>query len=149
MLLTLLVPPTDGRLAAVGMLALRAFFGVGIACHGSRSLRQPRRFADQEGIPFAAAVVAVYAQFFLGMALVLGIATVPSAAALLLVMLGALASHFRKHHGFLVEPDQRGAYTKGWEPAGAYAAAFAALVLAGPGRYSLDALLAPWILDKL
>ncbi len=119
----------------LGLLALRVFTGFGLAFgHGRGKLPPSERFVQrvaEMGFPLADtfAWAAGLAEFVGGLLLVAGLLTRPAATAILLVVTSAF---FLAH----------GADFGEGEKAFVYAAAMLALALAGPGRFSLDAVIA-------
>ncbi len=121
----------------LGLLVLRVGAGVMLMGHGwgkvQRVLEGNFSFADPLGIGAGASLVlTAFAEFFCALAVVVGFkvrwSAVPPAIAMLVAGL--------IHHA----ADDWGRK----EPAFMFATAFLALVLAGGGRYGLDALLTRW-----
>lgn len=127
--------PAGDALRDAGLLLLRAGTGLFMALgHGWGKLvsfpSDHAAFADPIGVgPSLSMALAVFAEFFCGVAVALGLATRLAAFPLLITMLVAA--------GVVHAADP-------WarkEFALLYAIPFAALMLAGPGRFSLDALI--------
>lgn len=125
--------PWNGDL---GLLLLRLFFGLGMACfHGWSKLPVSEDFIDvirDIGIPAPAALAwaAVLMEFVGGVLLCLGLLTRPAAVGVLLTMLVAF---FVRYAGLPI--DER-------ELSLLYAGVCLTLFCTGPGRYSLDHLIA-------
>jgi len=132
--------------AGYGPLALRVLVGIIFAAHGAQKLfgwfggyglEGTGQFFGSIGLhPGAAmALLAGAAEFFGGLALVLGLLVRPAAATLAFTMLVAIvAVHFDK--GFFLDKG-------GYEYALALFAASVSLLLSGGGRYAIDAALVP------
>lgn len=117
-----------------GLLVLRVGIGIAFMLHG-----YPKLFMGSAaglakglaaaGIPggIAAAYLAGMAEFFGGIALILGILTRPTSVVMAFNMLVALFFHLNKGDGFI-------AYSHALESG----ILFVALLVSGPGRFSLD-----------
>lgn len=128
-----------------GALALRVPVGIIFAAHGAQKLfgwfggyglEGTGQFFASVGLNpgYLMALLAGAAEFFGGLALVLGLLVRPAAAALALAMLVAIfAVHWSQ--GFFMS-------NNGYEYALALLAASLALLFSGGGRYSVDAALA-------
>lgn len=128
-----------------GALALRVPVGIIFAAHGAQKLfgwfggyglEGTGQFFASVGLHpgYLMALLAGAAEFFGGLALVLGLLVRPAAAALAFAMLVAIfAVHWSR--GFFMN-------NNGYEYALALFAASLSLLLSGGGRYSLDAALA-------
>lgn len=124
---------------SISLLFLRIVAGVFMLTHGYGKLLMlfgdgPVKFADPVGIGMTASLVlAVLTEFLCSIFLILGVATRFSAIPLLITMLVA---------GLIIHgPD---AFARK-ELALLYAAIYAFIAIAGPGKYSVD----NWILNKL
>lgn len=127
--------------AALVMAALRVGGGIIFAAHGAQKLfgwfggyglEGTGQFFDSVGLPpgYLMALLAGAAEFFGGLALILGLLVRPAAASLAFAMLVAIFSvHFSK--GFFMDKG-------GYEYALALFAVSVSLVFSGAGRASLD-----------
>lgn len=130
--------------AGWGALALRVPIGIIFAAHGAQKLfgwfggyglQGTGAWMDSIGLApgVLMAFLAGAAEFFGGLALILGLLTRPTAAALAFAMLIAIFSvHFQ--HGFFMS-------NNGYEFALALLAASVSLLFSGAGKVSVDALL--------
>jgi putative oxidoreductase len=128
--------PATIDLNSLGLLALRLFTGLSISlAHGLGKLRDPDAFATGVAgmglpLPGAAAWLAILSEFAGGLLIAAGLFTRPAAFMLAGTMTVAA---FVAHAG---DPFQKR------ELALFYSIAAVTLLLAGAGRYSLDALIA-------
>lgn len=117
-----------------GLLLLRLFFGTAMAiAHGYGILTSFSTYADQFPNPIGlggptSMVLMIFAEFFCSIAIVLGFMT---RLALVPLLIGLSVAFFIYHGGHSF--DKR-------ELAYLYLSAFAVLMLTGPGRFSVDAL---------
>lgn len=122
-------------LADFGLMLLRGFTGFALAFqHGLGKLQAPDKFLGMVpnlGLPFPTVFgwLAIFAEFFCGLLLMLGLLTRPAAFFILCVMLTA---YFGVH---IADP-----YAKA-EPALLYGFIALAFLLVGSGRYGVDALI--------
>ena len=128
-------PGGGSKLADVGLTLLRVLAGVAMAVnHGADKIRNPGKVidnADDMGfpVPFFFGWMAIFAEFFGGILLALGLATRPSAFLLACTM--ATAAFIRHaNDGF-----------KTREPALLFLFIAVLFLLVGSGRYGVDALL--------
>ena len=129
---------TQHTLNDLGLLILRLAFGGLMLTHGFPKLmafsERADTFPDPLGVGHVLSMtLAVSAEFFCAIALVLGLGTRLVAIPLLITMLVA---------AFVVHGDDP---FKKQELALLYAFPYLALILTGGGRFSLDALLAPFV----
>ena len=126
----------DGKWRDIGLLILRVIVGIVFIAHGYMKYKMgiagTTGFMTNLGVPLpsVAAPFSIAAEMGGGIALILGILTLPVGLALTLDMIGAIT--FAKHWAELVGP-------KGYELEILLLAASLALALTGPGRFSLAA----------
>lgn len=135
MIKRLLVSPDGSAPVGLALLVLRVWLGLTIALnHGLMKLQKfdsmKEGFLDFFGLgPTVSLVLAVFGEFVCGLLLVIGLISRFAALSLAITMAVAF---FMMHKGALTGP-QSG------ELAFIYLAGFVALLLAGPGRFSVDA----------
>lgn len=119
---------------ALGLLVLRVGIGIAFVLHGFPKLFMGGAVGLSKGLAatgIPGGVVAAYlagsAEFFGGIALILGLLTRPAAAVMAFTMLIALIFHLNKGDKFV-------AYSHALESG----ILFLSLFIAGPGRFSLD-----------
>jgi putative oxidoreductase len=124
----------DGRVG-IALLVLRVVFGLGLMVHGYPKIQTP--FSWMQGPNAAPPILqglAAAGEFLAGAALVVGLFTPLAALGVIFTMLGAfLISH---RNDPWINPGGRS-----WELASIYFTVALALLISGPGKYSLDALL--------
>jgi putative oxidoreductase len=125
----------SGRVG-VALLLLRVIVGLAFMFHGWPLMADVAAFAGNVKVPVWLAGVAAYTQFIGGILLILGFLTPIAAMLLGIEMLVALVKvHFPAGDPF-VNPAGRS-----FEVAAVFLCAMLAFLLAGPGAYSLDAVL--------
>jgi putative oxidoreductase len=125
----------SGRVG-VALLLLRFIVGLAFIFHGWPLVNNVTGFAGSSKVPVWLAAVAAYGQFIGGILLILGLLTPIVAAVLAIEMLVALFKvHFPAGDPF-VNPAGRS-----YEVAAVFLFTMLSFLLAGPGAYSLDALL--------
>jgi putative oxidoreductase len=131
-------PAPPGDQTSAGLLALRVVMGVAFVLHGWPKIQNPTAWMGTEsGVPGVFQAAAAVAEFGGGVALALGLLTRFAALGIAAVMVGALALvHIPHGDPFVGKP---GAPSS--EPATVYLACAMLFLLAGPGRFSLDAAL--------
>lgn len=123
----------DG-LPAVGLLILRVVFGAGMMMHGWEKIQTPFDWMQRGDTPGVLQALAALGEFGGGLGLLLGFLTPISALGVLCTMIGAW---WIVHRGDpWIAPGERS-----FELASLYGALALGLILTGPGRLSLDALL--------
>jgi putative oxidoreductase len=129
------VPETATRTAAA-LLVVRVVFGATLAIHGFGKIKNPLHWMDKAANPPPAVLqlLAAVSEFVGGLALAAGLLTPLAAAGVLCTMGYAAYSHWSKGDPYVGKGG--GAY----ELATLYFVAVLAVVMAGPGRFSLDAL---------
>lgn len=128
----LLFPEPPSSRASTGLLVLRVVAGVSMATHGWGKIQNPFHWMDKGAAPPPALLqfLAALSEFGGGLAIALGALSVVAAAGIFFTMLEAL-----RHHLTAGDPFGK------WELALLYLVISALLLAAGPGRFSLDALL--------
>jgi putative oxidoreductase len=131
-----------GRLG-FGLLALRLVVGAAFLFHGWPKIQNPLGWMDRpeapSGMPGVLQAAAALSEFGGGAALTLGLLTPLAALGLAATMVTAIGMvHLPKGDPFVPPPGWQGG---SWELAAVYLAAVTLLLMAGPGRFSLDALL--------
>lgn len=125
-----------GGRVAWGLLALRLVFGGALMLHGLQKMGNPTGWmGPQSPVPGALQFLAFLSEFGGGLALLLGLLTPLAALGVMSTMLVATMMA----HGADPWVGAPGAPSK--EPAVGYLTFAFAMLLAGPGRLSLDALL--------
>lgn len=124
-----------GGRAALGLLIARLVFGVGIAFHGWSKIQNPFGWMGADApVPGPLQALAALSEFGGGIALILGLLTPVAMLGLAITMLTAITSvHLAQGHPFVA----RGGPS--YELASLYLAFAILIIIAGPGRYSLDA----------
>ncbi|NUP11789.1 MAG: DoxX family protein [Polyangiaceae bacterium] len=131
------VPDTNNRVAAA-LLILRVVFGFAMANHGWGKIRNPLHWLDgapnpPPGILQAAAAVS---EFFGGLAIAFGLLSPAAALGIAATLSYAIYTHKMKGDTFA------GAKGGGsYELAALHLTAVLTVLVGGPGRYSLDAIL--------
>jgi putative oxidoreductase len=131
----LLSPSFAGGRAGIALLVLSLFVGVAFLFHGSGKTVELEAFAHEFGVPVALAAVAAYAQVIGAVLLIGGIGTPVGAGLIAGTMAVATAKLIGRGEPF-VNPAGHS-----WEASSFYLVTGIAILLLGPGRYSIDALL--------
>jgi len=126
------VTSSSGRSGAA-LLLLRAFVGVAFLFHGTGKLPHLTEFARAFGLPVPLAAAAAWAQIAGGVLLIAGALTPLAAVAIGSTMAVAVAKLLLRGEPF-IRPD---GHT--WESAAFYLVSCVALLLLGPGPWSVDA----------
>lgn len=127
-------PEAPGARASVGLLLLRAYAGAALMSHGWGKIQNPTGWMNGRpgAAPAALQALAAVAEFFGGLGLIVGLLTPVAAFGVACTMAVAVFKHASKGDPFV---GRGGSY----EPALGYLVTAALLMLAGPGRYALDA----------
>lgn len=129
-----------GGRAALGLLLLRVVLGVAMMKHGWGKIQNPFGWMDKGGkpsaIPDVLQALAALAEFGGGAALVIGMLTPLACLGIIFTMLGAKFIAHGSDPWINLVPGGRS-----WEVASLYLLGATALLLTGPGRFSIDALL--------
>ncbi len=122
----------DKRISTA-LLALRVIIGIAMVAHGASKIAAPFSWMGPDApVPGLFQALAALAEFGGGIALVIGLLTPLASLGLISTMIVAVNFHLSKGDGFV----------GGYELAAVYLFASIAILLAGPGRYSLDFALA-------
>lgn len=122
---------------ALGLLVLRVVGGVAMAFHGWGKIQKPTTWMDGKFDEPAAAplqALAAVSEFVGGIALAVGLMTPLWCLGILATMAVALEHHIGRGDPFVIKGSAKGT----WELAGIHATIATAVLLAGPGRWSLD-----------
>lgn len=137
MLKSLLFPPisrdTASNGVSLGILLLRLIVGVAFILHGWGKIQTPFSWMPPEApVPGVLQFLAALSEFGGGVAFLLGLLTPLAAAGVTATMAVAVFFHVSKGDGFI----------QGYELAAVYLVCAIFFLLAGPGRYSVDAMIA-------
>jgi putative oxidoreductase len=130
----LFVPPLKLTLnstrVSLALLLLRLIIGIAFLQHGYGKITAPFGWMGPEApVPGALQGLAAFAEFFGGLAVMIGLLTPLASLGLVITMAVAASFHVMKGDPFV----------QGYELAVVYLTISAALLLAGPGRFSADA----------
>ena len=133
--------PVQGTRVSIALLLLRIVVGASFLSHGAPKLAHPMSWADHfpimPGIPPILQLCVVVAENAGGVAIILGLLTplfaLMQACDMSVVILGIAVAHGWPYTG-------NGA--RNWETEAHLLIASVVLVLCGPGRYSIDAVIA-------
>jgi putative oxidoreductase len=129
---------TTGWLGSIGLLGLRLVVGAAFVFHGWPKIQHPLDWMGAEAsVPAIFQALAAVAEFFGGMALVVGLLTRLASLGIMSNMVVALGMVHLPHGDPFVSPTGGRSY----ELAAVYLACAVVFLIVGPGRYSLDALL--------
>jgi putative oxidoreductase len=131
----LFAPPRVAGRVSVALLLLRLFVGSAFWLHGSGKATDLAAFAADFHIPIALAAAAAYTQVIGALLLLAGVFTPVAALGVGSTMAVAVVQLIARGERF-VNP---GAHS--WEASGFYLMASCVLILIGPGRWSIDAIL--------
>jgi putative oxidoreductase len=125
-----------GGRTAVGLLIIRLVFGLGIALHGWGKIQHPFNWMGADApVPGFLQALAALSEFGGGIALILGLLTPVALLGLAITMLVAITTvHLKAGDPFVARGGGRS-----YELAALYLAVSLLVLLAGPGRLSLDA----------
>src|SRR5215470_16445103 len=126
----------NGR-GAVGLLIVRFVFGLGLMLHGLPKTQSPFGWMGPDApVPGILQFLAVFSEVGGGLALLIGLLTPIAAFGIACTMLFAIIGcHLRQGDPFVALGKSS------YEPATGYLAVALLMILTGPGRLSLDALL--------
>ncbi|MBL8203041.1 MAG: DoxX family protein [Blastocatellia bacterium] len=125
-----------GGRTAIGLLAIRLVFGLGIALHGWGKIQNPFSWMGPDApVPGILQALAALSEFGGGIALILGLLTPLALLGLASTMIVAITT-VHANDPFVARGGGRS-----FELAALYLTVAVAILLAGPGKFSLDALL--------
>lgn len=129
---------TTGWIGSIGLLCLRLVMGTAFILHGWPKIQHPFDWMGPEAsVPAIFQMLAAVAEFFGGMALIVGLLTRIASLGIMANMIVAIGMvHLPHGDPFVGKP---GGHS--YELAAIYLACAILFVLLGPGRYSLDGLL--------
>lgn len=129
---------TVGWIGSVGLTALRLLVGVAFVLHGWPKIQSPLGWMGPEAsVPAILQALAAVAEFGGGLALIVGLLTRFASLGIMSNMIVAIAMvHLPQGHPFVGKPGG-----PSYELAAVYLACAVLLLLLGPGRFSLDAIL--------
>lgn len=135
----MIFPPPPATPASVGLLVLRGFAGLAMATHGWGKIQDPFHWLDKAAHPPPAVFqfLAAFAEFFGGLALAIGLLSVIASFGMICTMVVALEHHLTKGDSF-----------GKWELAALYLCINVLVLLGGPGRLSVDALIRERLVGK-
>jgi putative oxidoreductase len=129
----------ESNRTGIALLLLRLVIGIAFVLHGAPKIAHAATWMD--AMPFHPPAflqeTAAVAEFFGGWALIIGVASRVAAALIAIDMLVAIATVHIPAHAPLVS-----SHGESLELPGVYLIGALAIVLAGPGRWSADALIA-------
>ncbi|MGV3624851.1 MAG: DoxX family protein [Archangium sp.] len=130
---SMLLPELPSPRASLGLLVLRLVAGAAMASHGWGKMQDPFHWLDKAESPPPAFLqfLAAFSEFGGGLALIIGALTVVASIGLAFTMMEAV-----RHHVTAGDPFGR------WELALLYFAISILFLCVGPGRISVDALVA-------
>ncbi len=118
--------------ASLGLLALRLLAGVALMHHGWSKIQNPFGWMGPTAtVPGFLQALAALSEFGGGLALALGLLTPLAMLGILCTMGYAAFTHMRRGDPFVGRPS--------WELAALFFVIALCVLLAGPGRYALDA----------
>lgn len=132
---TMIFPLFAASRFGVAVLLLRLFVGAAFLFHGSGKTAELEAFAREFGVPVALAAAAAYSQLIGAILLIAGLFTPLGSALITGTMAVATLKLIGRGESF-VNP---GGHS--WEASSFYLVTSIAMLLLGPGRYSVDALL--------
>ena len=132
----LYAPFVEGR-GAVGLLILRLVFGLALMFHGFPKIQHATSWMGPGApVPGFLQFLAAFSEFFGGLAMIAGLLTPVAALGIAATMLTALITVHFKHGDPFVS-----LHGESFESPLGYLAFSLLMILTGPGRLSLDALL--------
>jgi putative oxidoreductase len=138
-MLKLFKPSSVNTLVSTGLLLLRLVAGLAFMHHGYGKIQNPTGWMGENAtIPGFFQALAAISEFGGGLAWILGLVTPLASFGIACTMVMAIRLHaFVLHDPFVAQGPGKGA----WELAAVYLSVAILLLLAGPGRFSLDRLI--------
>lgn len=131
-----LTAPLQNDRASFGLLVLRVVTGLAFIQHGWPKIQNPMGWMGPDApVPGLLQALGAVSEFGGGIALILGLLTPLAALGLICTMGFAMNIHLKKGDPWI------GAGGPSWELASVYFIIALALLLVGPGKYSLDSAL--------
>ena len=124
--------------AGFGLLLVRLVFGFAMMLHGFPKIQKPFTWAEGMGIPGPLQALAALAEAGGGLALTLGLLTPLASLGVICTMAVALQKLSGMGAVYVVNPPAK---WPSYESAAGYLAVAVLILLAGPGKFSFDALL--------
>lgn len=132
----MLNPPAQDQRTSLGLLIIRVISGLAFIQHGWPKIQSPFTWMGPESnIPGFFQALGAFAEVGGGLAWILGLLTPLASLGLLCTMTVAMWTHISRGDPWISTGGPA------WELAFAYFTVAALLLLAGPGRFSLDAAL--------
>ena len=124
---------TSDTCVSIGLLAIRLIVGIAFILHGYDKFMNAFTWMGPDApVPGILQALAALAEFGGGIAFILGLLTPLAAIGLIFTMAGAIYFHVSKGDGFV----------QGYELAAVYLVMALAIMLAGPGKYAIDHIIA-------
>lgn len=135
-LLDLAFPEAPSARVSAGLLFLRVYAGLALMQHGQSKIANPLHWMDRsaDAPPAFLQLLAAVSEYLGGLALALGLVTPLAALGVACTMAYATWVHVSRGDPFVGRPAS-------FEPALGYFVTALLLLLAGPGSYSLDAMI--------
>lgn len=135
----MIFPPPPATPASVGLLVLRGFAGCAMALHGWSKIQNPFHWMDKAEHPPPAIFqfLAALSEFFGGLALAIGLLSVIASFGIICTMVVAIEHHLAAGDPFIK-----------WELAALHLCINVLVLLAGPGRLSIDSLIRDRLVGK-
>ncbi|MBC7465731.1 MAG: DoxX family protein [Bdellovibrio sp.] len=133
----ILIPNTDLKTtstrASIGLLALRLIIGIALVLHGSGKITSPFSWMGPDApVPGILQALAALSEFGGGLSMIIGLLTPLSSLGIIATMAVAVNVHASKGDGFI----------QGFELAAVYLVIALTVLLVGPGKYSIDSIIA-------
>jgi putative oxidoreductase len=124
---------TSSNRVSTALLAIRLIVGIAFVLHGLGKITSAFSWMGPEApVPGALQALAAFAEFGGGISFIIGLLTPISSIGLMITMAVAISFHVSKGDGFV----------QGFELAAVYFIMAFSILLAGPGKFSLDSVIA-------